>query len=94
MKEFFVIYKHALRVAINPVVTIIGISIPGIISGEGLVAMIMNLPTIGPVFVRSLQVLDMFLAGSILMITAVFVVLGNLIGDIMLAWVDPRIRFD
>ncbi|MBT9138252.1 MAG: Dipeptide transport system permease protein DppB [Syntrophomonadaceae bacterium] len=94
VKEFFVIYKHALRVAINPVVTIIGISIPGIISGEGLVAMIMNLPTIGPVFVRSLQVLDMFLAGSILMITAVFVVLGNLIGDIMLAWVDPRIRFD
>jgi len=94
VKEFFVIYKHALRVAINPVVTIIGISIPGIISGEGLVAMIMNLPTIGPVFVRSLQVLDMFLAGSILMITAVFVVLGNLIGDILLAWVDPRIRFD
>jgi len=94
VKEFFVIYKHALRVAINPVVTIIGISIPGIISGEALVASIMNLPTVGPVFLRSLQVLDMFLAGSILMITAVFVVIGNLIGDILLAWVDPRIRFD
>lgn len=94
VKEFFVIYKHALRVAINPVVTIIGISIPGIISGEALVASIMNLPTVGPVFLRSLQVLDMFLAGSILMITSVFVILGNLIGDILLAWVDPRIRFD
>jgi len=94
VKEFFVIYKHALRVAINPIITIIGISIPAIISGEALVSMIMNLPTLGPVFVRSLQVLDMFLAGSILMITSVFVVLGNLIADILLAWVDPRIRYD
>lgn len=94
VKEGKVVWVHALRVAINPIVTIIGLSLPGIIAGEGLVSSILNLPTLGPVFIRSLQVLDMYLAGSILMILAVFVVLGNLISDILLAWVDPRIRFE
>jgi peptide/nickel transport system permease protein len=94
VKEFWVIYKHALRVAINPIITIIGLTFPAIIAGEGLVAVIMNMPTLGPVFIRSLQVLDMYLAGSFLMVTACFVILGNLVSDILLAWTDPRIRFE
>lgn len=94
VKEIWVVYKHALRVAINPMITIIGLSFPAIIAGEGLVSLIMNLPTLGPVYIQALQVLDMYLAGSFLMITAVFVVLGNLVADVLLAWVDPRIRFE
>lgn len=94
VKESLVVYKHALRVAINPLVTIIGLSLPEVFAGEGLVSLILSLPTLGPVYIRSLQVLDMYLAGSILMLTALFVVFGNLVADVTLAWVDPRIRFE
>lgn len=93
VRERWVIYKHALRVAINPLITIIGLTLPGLLAGEALIAIVMNLPTMGPVYVRALQVLDMYLAGSFLLILASATVLGNLIADVLLAWVDPRIRF-
>jgi peptide/nickel transport system permease protein len=68
--------------------------IPQIISGNALVAIVLNLPTLGPLFVNALLVQDMFLAGTMLVFFAILLMAGNLLADITLAWVDPRIRFD
>lgn len=94
VKESLVVYKHALRVAINPLISIAGMSLPAIIGGEMLTSIVLNLPTTGPLFYRALMVQDMFLAGSFLMFLVMFLVLGNFIADLALAWVDPRIRYE
>lgn len=94
LREQLVVYKHALRVAINPLISIIGLTLPRIIEGEALAAIVMNLPTTGPVYLGALQTLDMYLAGTFLMFLAVFLVLGNLLADVLLAVVDPRIRYE
>ena len=94
LRETLVIYKHAVRVAINPLITIAGMSIPGILSGEAITSVVLNLPTLGPLFLRSLEVQDMYLAGTILIFFALLLVIGNLLADIALALVDPRIRYE
>jgi peptide/nickel transport system permease protein len=95
LKERTVTLKHAVRVAINPLIVILGSEgIPQIISGNALVAIVLNLPTLGPLFVNALLVQDMFLAGTMLVFFAILLMAGNLLADITLAWVDPRIRFD
>ncbi len=94
LEESKVIWRYAVRVAINPLISIAGMSLPGIIGGEMLTSIVLNLPTTGPLFYRALQVQDMYLAGSFLMLITIFLVIGNLIADITLAWVDPRIRYE
>jgi peptide/nickel transport system permease protein len=85
--------KYPLRMAINPFIADIGNLLPEFISGAALVSVVLSLPTTGPVLVRALQTQDMYLAGSFLMLEAVLVVIGVLISDLLLAWLDPRIRF-
>jgi peptide/nickel transport system permease protein len=68
--------------------------LPGIVGGEVLVSMVMNIPTIGPVLFQALMNQDMFLAGSIVFILSALTVLGTLISDILLVWLDPRIRYE
>lgn len=85
--------KYPLRMALNPFIADIGNLLPEFISGSALVSVVLSLPTTGPVLVRALQTQDMYLAGSFLMLEAVLVVLGVLVSDILLAWLDPRIRF-
>ncbi len=82
-----------MRVAINPLVSTIGWLLPTIISGEALVAIVLNLPTTGPVLLGALMSQDMYLAGSFIMILSVLTVIGTLISDILLVLLDPRIRF-
>ncbi|MCK5568575.1 MAG: ABC transporter permease [Spirochaetes bacterium] len=94
LKERVVIYKHAVRIAINPIISRIGVNLPELFSGTIIVAIVLNLPTIGPLFYRGLIAQDMYLAGSILLVLAVILLFGNLAADIMLAWSDPRIRYD
>lgn len=94
LKEQIVIYRHAVRVAINPLITIAGMSLPQIISGETITSVVLNLPTIGPLFLRALIVQDMYLAGSILMLMSVLLLIGNLLADIALVVADPRIRYN
>jgi len=95
LKERTVTIKHAVRIAINPLIVILGSEgVPQIISGNALVAIVLNLPTLGPLFVNALLVQDMFLAGTMLIFFSILVMLGNLMADIALAWADPRIRFD
>lgn len=94
LKERVVVYKHALRIAINPLISIAGMSLPNIIGGEMLTSIVLNLPTTGPLFYRALVMQDMYLAGSFLLFLVVFLVLGNFLADLALAWSDPRIRYE
>ena len=92
LSECKVLFKYPFRIAINPVVSTIGWILPALVSGELLVSLVLGLPTLAPVFLESLLNQDMFLAGSIVMILSTLTVIGTLISDLLLAWVDPRIR--
>lgn len=95
LKNGTVIWKHAVRIAINPLIVILGSeAIPGIIAGGGLVSVVLNLPTIFPLFIASLQKLDMYMAGTCIVLITVLTLVGNLLADLVLAWVDPRIRLE
>jgi peptide/nickel transport system permease protein len=95
LKNRVVTWKHAVRIAINPLIVILGSeAIPSIIVGSALVSIVLNLPTIGPLFVRALQRQDMYLAGTCLVLFTMLLLAGNLLSDIALAWADPRIRYD
>ncbi len=85
--------KYPLRMALNPFVADLGNLLPEFISGSALVSVVLSLPTTGPVLVRALQTQDMYLAGSFLMLEALLVVVGVLVSDLLLAALDPRIRF-
>jgi peptide/nickel transport system permease protein len=90
-----VIWKHAVRIAINPLIVILGSeAIPGIIGGTGLVSVVLNLPTIFPLYIDSLRKLDMYMAGTCIILITFLTLIGNLLADITLAWVDPRIRLE
>jgi peptide/nickel transport system permease protein len=90
-----VIWKHAVRIAINPLIVILGSeAIPGVIGGGGLVSVVLNLPTIFPLFITALLHLDMYLAGTCIVLITFLVLIGNLLADVALAWADPRIRLD
>ena len=84
--------KYPLRMALNFFVADIGNLLPGIISGAEVVAVVLSLPTTGPLLIASLQSQDMYLAGSFLMFLAILTVIGMLISDLLLAMLDPRIR--
>ncbi|MCH8257889.1 MAG: ABC transporter permease [Proteobacteria bacterium] len=85
------VLKYPLRIAINPFISTIGLLLPTLISGEAIVSMVMNLPTIGPALLQALMNQDMYL---VLMLLAILPVLGILLSDLLLAWADPRIRFE
>ena len=87
------LFKYPVRMAINPMISTIGWLLPSIISGEALVSVVLNLPTTGPLLLQALLAQDMYLAGSFLLVTSTLTVVGTLISDVLLAWLDPRIRF-
>ena len=91
LEERKVINKYAVRVAINPLISVMALEIPKIINQSSLVGIVMILPTLGPIFLRALQTQDIYLSGTILLITSALLMVSNLIADIILAWVDPRI---
>jgi peptide/nickel transport system permease protein len=94
LHENVVVWKHAVRNAIHPLIMVLGGSLPAIISGETIVAIVLNLPTTGPMYFNALLNQDMYLAGTFLMFLSVMLLLGNLGADMLLAWVDPRIRYE
>lgn len=94
LSELHLLMKYPVRTSLNPVISTIGWMLPGIVGGEVLVAMVMNIPTVGPVFFNALMNQDMYLAGSIVFILSVLTVVGTLISDILLVWLDPRIRYE
>jgi len=93
VKERKLLFKYPVRLALNPMISTIGWLLPTIVSGEALVSIVLNMPTTGPMLLQSLLAQDMYLAGSILLITSTLTVIWTLLSDILLAWLDPRIRF-
>ena len=94
LRERIVVYRHAVRIAINPLISRLGMQLPVLVGASVIVAIVMDLPTLGPVFYRALLQQDMYMAGTVLMILAIILLVGNLIADFLLAWSDPRIRYD
>lgn len=94
LPEWKVIMKYPVRVALNPFVSTIGWVLPALISGEAIVAVVLSLPTTGPLLLRSLMSQDMYLAGSFILMLSTLTILGTLISDILLAVLDPRIRLE
>ena len=93
LKERKVISKYAMRMAINPLISVMALEIPKIVGASTLVGIVMMLPTLGPIFLRALRSQDMYLAGTILLFTTLILMVSNLVADIALAWVDPRIVY-
>ena len=93
MSEFQLLMRYPVRVALNPFISTIGWILPTLVSGEIIVAVVMNLPTTGPLLLRALLVQDMYLAGSLILVVSLLTVIGTLVSDVLLAWVDPRIRY-
>ena len=85
--------KYPLRLALNPFVSGIGGLLPGLISGEAIIGIVLNLPTTGQLLLGALQAQDMYLAGSFILMVSVLAVVGVLISDLCLAWLDPRIQY-
>ena len=94
LTERVVIWKHAVRNAMHPLIMILGGSLPGLISGETVIAIVMNIPTVGPMYFQAQIQQDVYLAITFLMFLAIMGVVGNLLADIALAYVDPRIRYE
>lgn len=94
LSEGVVIVKHAVRNAIHPLIMLLGMSLPGIISGSTVVAIVLSLPTTGPLYFRSLREQDMYLAVTFLMFLSTMLVVGNFLADLLLVWVDPRIQYE
>lgn len=94
LHEKLVIYKHALKNALQPLIMSLGMAMPFLIQGEIITSTVLGLPTTGPAFYHALMTQDMYLAGSFLMLIAVILIIGNLLADIALAWVDPRVRYE
>ncbi len=93
LRERHLILKYPVRVALNPILSTIGWLLPEIVSGSVIVALVLNLPTTGPLLLGALRSQDMFLAASMIMILSTLTLLGTLVSDILLAWVDPQIRY-
>lgn len=87
------LFKYPVRMALNPFVSGIGGLFPQLISGGAIVAVVLSLPTVGPLMLDALLTEDMYLAGSMLMVISLLGVLGILVSDLLLLWLDPRIRF-
>ena len=92
--ETSLLFKYPVRIAINPIVSGIGGVLPSLVSGEAITAIVLSLPTIGPLLLEALLGQDMFLAGSIVMLVSALGLIGTLISDILLVIVDPRIKFE
>ena len=89
-----IIFKYPVRVAISPFVSTLGYLFPYIVSGSIIVSLVLGLPTVGPLLLQSLIAQDMYLAGTIVLMLGVMTVLGTFVSDILLIWLDPRIRLE
>ncbi len=94
LSEMRVIMKYPVRVALNPFVSTIGYLLPYIVSGSIIISLVLSLPTVGPLLLKALVAQDMFLAGTIVLLLGVMTVIGTFISDLLLMWVDPRIRLE
>jgi peptide/nickel transport system permease protein len=93
LSETQLILRHPTRVALNPILSTVGYILPGIISGEAIGAVVLDLPTMGPVVLQAALTQDMYLLGVCVLLLASLAMIGTLLSDILLAVFDPRIRY-
>jgi peptide/nickel transport system permease protein len=94
LSEFNVLVKYPMRIALNPFISTIAWLLPNLVSGSIVVAIVLNLPTAGPLLLQSLMSQDMYLAGAFVLLICALTLLGSLLADVLLAWADPRIRLE
>jgi peptide/nickel transport system permease protein len=94
LPEMRVILKYPVRVALNPFASTIGYLLPYVVSGSIIVSLVLGLPTVGPLLLKALVAQDMFLAGTIVLLLGLMTVIGTFLSDLLLMWIDPRIRFE
>jgi peptide/nickel transport system permease protein len=94
VSERRVILKYPVRVALNPFASTIGYLLPYVVSGSIIVSLVLSLPTVGPLLLKALVAQDMFLAGTIVLLLGVLTVVGTFLSDLLLLWIDPRIRME
>ena len=88
-----VVMKYPMRIALNPFISSFAYILPALISGSTIISVVLNLPTTGPLLLGALQTQDMYLAGSFIMLLSVLTVIGTFFSDLLLAAIDPRVRF-
>ena len=94
IREGKLVRKYPVRIALNPLISNLGLLVYGIVAQQGLIGIVLGLPTLGPLLLNSLLAQDMTLAGTILLIYATLIWVTTLVSDVLLAWFDPRIRFE
>lgn len=90
--EARLIMKYPVRIAILPIVSTIGWMLPALLGADIIVSQVMNIPTLGPLMLSALRAQDMYVAGDVLLIMSILTIIGTLISDLLLYWVDPRVR--
>ena len=94
LSETWLLLKYPVRVALNPFVSTLGWILPTLVSGAVVTAIVLSLPTSGPLLLNALFAQDMYLAGSFILLLSILTLIGTLVSDLLLAWLDPRIRYD
>lgn len=94
LNELQLLLKYPVKLALNPFISRVGWSLPRLISGAVITSVVLNLPTSGALFLRSLKSQDMYLAGSFVLLLSILTVIGTFISDLLLAWIDPRITYN
>ena len=92
--EWRLILKYPFRMAVNPILSTIGNLLPAIVSGSAIVSIVLGLPTTGPLLLRSLIAQDTYAASSMLMMLSFLTIIGVFVSDLLLMWLDPRIRYE
>lgn len=93
VSETRLLLRYPVRIALNPFISTAGWALPGLINGATIISVVLSLPTAGPLLLNALLAQDMYLAASFILILSALTVIGTLISDILLAWLDPRIRY-
>jgi len=93
LSEGRLVWEYPVRVALNPFVSAVGFALPELISSATIVSIVLSLPMTGPLFLSALQSQDMYLAGAFVLLISALTIVGMLISDVLLAWLDPRIRY-
>jgi peptide/nickel transport system permease protein len=86
-------FKYPIRVAHNHFVSTAGWALPGLINGATIISVVLSLPTTGPLLLNALMLQDMYMAASFVLLLSALTVVGTFLSDILLAWLDPRIRY-
>jgi peptide/nickel transport system permease protein len=94
VKETKLTWKYGVRNAIHPLVMTLGMSLPGLVSRTAITGIVLNLPIMGPLYLQAVRQQDIYLAGTFLILVTLLLVVGNVLADIALALIDPRVRYD